>query len=330
MNLKSSLNHVSETTTPEEGAERVRKIRTEALRLGFDACGIASADAVSDASFLREWLDAGYAAGMQYMHNHFEKRTDPRLLVEGARSVIVVALNYYPSVMRDPAYPAFAYYAYGKDYHDVVKEKLRELHAFIEREIGPANGRMFTDSAPVLERYWAVRAGLGFIGKNSNLILPGKGSYFFIGELILDLELPADTPLKRSCGTCTRCMDQCPSRAIKRPGVVDSGRCISYQTIEQKGEIDPAIAGCLSGKVYGCDVCQQVCPWNRFATPNTTPEFLPSEAFLALDRERLEQLTEEEFRILFKGSAVKRAGFKGLKRNFAAMLQAESGENFGK
>ena len=254
------------------------------------------------------------------MHNHFEKRTDPALLVEGAKSIIVVALNYYPSRMKDPSLPAFSYYAYGKDYHDVMKAKLRQLYAFVRETTGrePA-GRAFTDSAPVLERYWAVQAGLGFIGKNTQLIIPGKGSYFFLGELILDLELPPDSPVKGGCGSCTRCLDQCPPGALKRAGRLDSRLCISYQTIENRGEIDQRVRVSLGNRVYGCDVCQQVCPWNRFARPNRTEEFTASDEFLALDRERMEAMTEDDFRRIFRGSAVKRAGYNGLKRNLNAL-----------
>ncbi|MEG0949237.1 MAG: tRNA epoxyqueuosine(34) reductase QueG [Bacteroidales bacterium] len=305
MNLKSS---------PDQAA----LIKAEALRLGFDACGIAAAAEVSDALFLEKWLQEGCAAEMQYMHNHFEKRTDPRLLVEGCRSVIVVALNYYPAVKQHPDAPQFSYYAYGKDYHEVVKDKLRALYEYIHREIAPVTGRMFTDSAPVLERYWAVKAGLGFIGKNTQLIIPGKGSYFFLGELLIDLELQPDAPLSLSCGNCTRCLEACPPNALT-PRRLDARRCISYQTIENKGEIAPATASVLKNMIYGCDICQQVCPWNRFARPNRTPEFQPSEAFLSLDKERLEMLSEDEFREIFRHSAVKRAGYKGLKRNLAAL-----------
>lgn len=293
-------------------------IKAEAHRLGFDACGIAKTSEVLDAPFLAKWLEEGCAAEMQYMHNHFEKRTDPRLLVEGCKSLIVVALNYYPAVKQPEEVPQFSYYAYGKDYHEVVKEKLRELYEYINREIAPVTGRMFTDSAPVLERYWAVRAGLGFIGKNTQLIIPGKGSYFFLGELIIDLELEPDTPVNLSCGNCTRCLDACPPNALT-PRRLDARRCISYQTIENKGEIAPATASVLQNRIYGCDICQQVCPWNRFATPNRTAEFQPSEAFLALDKERLNSLTEEEFKVIFRHSAVKRAGYKGLKRNLQAI-----------
>lgn len=294
-------------------------IKAEALRLGFDACGVAKASEVSDAPFLAKWLEEGCAAEMHYMHNHFEKRTDPRLLVEGCKSVIVVALNYYPAVKQPEEAPQFSYYAYGKDYHEVVKEKLRELYEYINREIAPVTGRMFTDSAPVLERYWAVRAGLGFIGKNTQLIIPGKGSYFFLGELLIDIDLEPDKPLSLSCGNCTRCLEACPPAALT-PRRLDARRCISYQTIENKGEITSSTAAVLGNHVYGCDICQQVCPWNRFATPNRTVEFQPSEAFLSLDKERLSSLTEDEFKVIFRHSAVKRAGYKGLKRNLEAIM----------
>lgn len=300
-------------------SREVELIKAEAARLGFDACGIAKADSVTDAPLLKDWLEDGCAAEMHYMHNHFEKRTDPRLLVDGARSVIVVALNYYPKILQNPDVPQFSYYAYGKDYHEVVKEKLRQLYTFINDQIATITGRVFTDSAPVLERYWALKAGIGFIGKHTQLIIPGKGSYFFLGELIIDLDLPSDTPIKRSCGNCTRCLDACPPKALTRPGRLDAMRCISYQTIENKGEINPVTAAVLGNCVYGCDICQKVCPWNRFAKPNETIDFLPSDAFLSLDSEQLNHLTESDFKTIFKYSAVKRAGYKGLMRNFRSL-----------
>ncbi len=308
-----------------DSKQAVLLIKKEAARLGFDACGIAAAGGVAetDRTHLSEWLEAGYAAEMNYMHNHFEKRIDPRELVEGARSLVMVALNYYPSAFRKEHDPQFAYYAYGKDYHDVIKEKLKSLFEYINTHIAPVTGRIFTDSAPVLDRYWAVQAGLGFIGKNGNLIIPGKGSYFFIGELIIDLQLPADSPVKGSCGSCTRCLDACPPKALRGARKLDARRCISYQTIENRGEIDPAVVSVLNNRVYGCDICQQVCPWNRFASPHATPELQPTEEFLALDREGLEKMTPEEFSRIFKGSAVKRAGFKGLRRNVEALGKGE-------
>ena len=294
------------------------QIKAEALRLGFAACGFARADAVADAPALRRWLDAGHAAGMGYMHNHFDLRTDPRKLVEGARTVIVVALGYYPAERQKPDVPQFSYYAYGEDYHDVLKRKLWALMDYINKEVTPIQGRAFVDTAPLLERYWATQAGLGFIGRHTQLIIPGKGSYFFLGELVVDLELEPDVPIHTGCGTCRRCLDACPTQALE-PYVLDARRCISCQTIENREEIPADVASKLGNRLYGCDTCQQVCPWNRFATPTAVAEFAPSEVFLALDRERLEAMTEEEFRTLFRKSAVKRAGYAGVMRNLRAM-----------
>jgi epoxyqueuosine reductase len=302
------------------------RIRSEALRLGFEACGFARADAVAapDRDALAQWLEAGCAAGMQYMHNHFEKRTDPRLLVEGCRTLIVVALNYFPAVRQRPDVPQFAAYAYGEDYHDVVRQKLRRLLEFVDRESGGASGRLFVDSAPVLERYWAVKAGLGFIGRNTQLILPHRGSHFFIGELLVDIDIEPDAPLKAACGTCTRCIDACPTKALSADYQLDARRCISCQTIENRGNLPEAVAKALGNRVYGCDTCQAVCPHNRFATPCETPELQPSSAFLSLDFAALRALTEAEFRAIFRRSAVKRAGFAGLKRNVDALSSDKS------
>lgn len=258
---------------------------------------------------------------MGYMERNREKRFDPSLLVEGAKSVICVALNYYPQKLQPEEHPQFAYYAYGKDYHDVVKGKLLKLSAYIKTICPGSEGRAFVDTAPVLERYWAAKAGLGFAGKNSLLIIPQNGSYFFLGELIINIEFEYDKPLTLSCGNCTRCMDACPTKAIVSPMMIDSDKCISYQTIENKGEISSNIIPKLGNRLYGCDICQQVCPWNRFAEPNNTDEFRPSEAFMVLSSERLESLTEEEYREIFRGSAVKRAKFAGFKRNLEALKQ---------
>ena len=299
-----------------------QKIKDKALELGFDACGIAKATAVSSnhREQLRDWLDKGYAAGMQYMHNHEDKRTDPTLLVEGAKSVICVALNYFPSTFRKPHDPYFSYYAYGEDYHDVMKHKLRELATYINDNICPIEGRQFTDSAPVLERYWAQQAGIGFIGKNTQLIIPGKGSYFFLGELIIDIELIPDEPMSNKCGACRNCLTYCPSKALVYPNGLNANSCISYQTIENRESFisEPALSA-IGNQVYGCDICQQVCPHNRNAKGNTTPELQPSEAFLKLDRQALENLAIDEFRAVFKKSAIKRAKYEGLKRNIEVL-----------
>lgn len=298
-----------------------RQIKEYAYSLGFDACGICKAESVSVEEYQRfgEWIASGYHAGMDYMARNVDKRLDPALLVENARSVICVALNYYPETKQPERHPQFAYYAYGKDYHDVVKEKLNRLFDYIRSSQPTVNGRCFVDTAPVLERYWAAKAGLGFIGKNSLLIIPKMGSYFFLGELIIDLALEYDTPLSLSCGNCTRCLDACPTKAIVSPKVINALRCISYQTIENKGDIDQSVLLNLNNRFYGCDICQQVCPWNKYARPHKTKEFDPSQAFLDLSFDKLDNLSVEEYQQIFKGSAVKRAKYAGLKRNLEAL-----------
>lgn len=300
-----------------------RQIKDYACSLGFDDCGICKAEVVdySEQQSFDSWIGNSFQAGMDYMERNKDKRFDPTLLVEGAKSVICVALNYYPDKKQPEENPQFAYYAYGQDYHEVVKDKLYKLFDYIKSLDSSLEGRCFVDTAPVLERYWAEKAGLGFIGKNSLLIIPGKGSYFFLGELIINLELEYDEPINLSCGNCTRCMEACPTKAIVSPKVVDSGKCISYQTIENKGEIDPYVVPKLNNRLYGCDICQQVCPWNRYAKPHATEEFVPSAAFLGLSYDRMMALTEGEYRQVFKGSAVKRAKYKGLKRNLDALLK---------
>lgn len=293
--------------------------------LGFDACGICSAEEVDleNQGAYKSWIDNSFYAGMDYMARNEDKRCNPALLVEGGRSIVCVALNYYPHTKSPEENPQFAYYAYGKDYHDVVKAKLQQLFDFIKSLNPSAEGRPFVDTAPVLERYWAAKAGLGFIGKNSLLIIPKRGSYFFLGELILNLDLEYDKPLSLSCGNCTRCLDACPTKAIVAPRVVDANKCISYQTIENRGEIDEVIVPNLNNRFYGCDICQQVCPWNRYSRPHKTEEFNPSQAFLDLSFERLDNLTVEEYQVIFKGSAVKRAKYSGLKRNLEALKRSK-------
>jgi len=298
-----------------------REIKKQALALGFNACGFCRADYIGDeqAMKLKNWLDDGYYAGMEYMARNFEKRCNPALLVDNAKSVICVALNYYPSRKQDEKNPQFAYYAYGKDYHDVMKAKLELLFGFIRSIYPDAEGRCFCDTAPLPERYWATKAGIGFVGKNTMLIIPGKGSFFFLGEIILDIELEYDEPIKVSCGGCTRCLDSCPTQALEGKYQLNPRKCISYQTIENKGEIDRDIISELGNCLYGCDICQQVCPWNRFAQPHNVPEFVPQEGLLDLSFDKLQKLSEDEYRRLFKGSAVKRAKYKGLMRNFRAL-----------
>jgi epoxyqueuosine reductase len=253
------------------------------------------------------------------MENHFDKRLDPRLLVDGAKSVISLLLNYYTEEKQsDATAPKISKYAYGEDYHVVIKEKLRQLMQFIETEIGEVSGRVFVDSAPVMDKAWAKKSGLGWIGKNSNLIHPKSGSFFFIAELIIDLELEADGPIKDYCGTCTKCIDACPTDAIIEPYVVDGSKCISYLTIELKDALLPTeFKGKMDNWAFGCDICQDVCPWNRFSLLHNEPRFNPSQNLLQLSKSDWQDLSEEVFSELFKLSAIKRTKFDGLKRNIA-------------
>lgn len=291
-------------------------IKAEARRLGFLSCGIAKAGFLEEeAPRLERWLNQKRHGTMRYMENHFDKRLDPTKLMEGAKSVISLLLNYYP---KEPL-PTQAYkvstYAYGEDYHFVIKRKLKELLRFIHAQIGAVQGRAFVDSAPVLDRAWAVRSGLGWIGKNANLISKQAGSFFFIAELIVDLELAYDSPVTDHCGSCTRCMDACPTQAIIEPRVVDGSKCISYFTIELKEAIPEAMKGKWENWIFGCDVCQTACPWNRFSTPTQEAAFQPDEQLKTMRDADWEEITEETFRAVFKRSALKRTALKGLKRN---------------
>jgi epoxyqueuosine reductase len=295
------------------------EIKRQAFSLGFDACGICRAHDSGKEGQYRQWLSEGAHAGMSYLVRNVEKRLDPRLLVEGARSIVSVALNYYPRQKQPGGAPRFAYYAYGKDYHEVMWEKLEQLFLFIKGHHPEVTGRYFCDSAPVLEQHWAAQAGIGFVGKNTLLIIPGRGSFFFLGEIILSLELEYDNPIDELCGECRKCLDFCPTGAIERPYWLNSGKCISYQTIENRGEIAPEVVPSLRNNVYGCDICQLVCPFNREARPHDTPQFVPSEEFLSLDWERLTEMDEDGFHALFRHSAVKRGKFAGLKRNVVAI-----------
>src|SRR5690554_2386234 len=296
------------------------EIKQHALSLGFDACGICRAEESEQEVHYRRWLLEECHAGMGYLERNIDKRMDPRLLVEGAKSIISVALNYFPHRFQHEDAPQFAYYAYGEDYHDIVKGKLSRLFDFIKLRFPGVSGRYFSDSAPVLERFWAARSGLGFVGKNSLLIIPGKGSYFFLGELIIDIELDYDKPILENCGSCTRCLNGCPTGAIEEPFRVNANKCISYQTIENRGEISSYVAPRLKNYVFGCDICQKVCPWNRVSAPHNTPEFLPSEEFMSIDLIKLLNMKEEEYREIFRGSAVKRTKFSGLKRNVTTVF----------
>ena len=290
-----------------------------AERMGFDACGIASATVLeSESALVEQWLDEGHEGEMSYLTRNKEKRYDPRLLVEGTKSIVTVLYNYYPKQqIGDGEHFKIAKYAYGADYHDVLKRKLRQLLERIETQTGKLDGvRVFVDSAPVLDRAWAVRCGLGFVGKNTTLIHPKKGSFFFIGHLFLPVAL-AETgqELTNRCGRCTKCLDACPTHALEAPFHIDARKCISYLTIEYKGGLGDMDPSTFKGWMYGCDICQDVCPYNRFALPNLEPEFQPSERLMAMHEDDWKHLSEADFKALFKHSAVQRAGYEGLKRN---------------
>ncbi|MBK6444961.1 MAG: tRNA epoxyqueuosine(34) reductase QueG [Bacteroidetes bacterium] len=292
-------------------------IKNVAERLGFSFCGISKAEFLeAEAPRLEQWLLQNRHGKMAYMANHFDKRLDPRLLVPGAKSVVSLLYNYFPSTKQaDEEAPHISKYAYGRDYHYVIKEKLKELLDVLRTEIGEIEGRVFVDSAPVLERAWAEKSGLGWIGKNSNLISKKSGSFFFIAEMIIDLELEPDLAIKDYCGTCTRCMDACPTQAIIKPQVVDGSKCISYFTIELKEEIPVSVAGQFKNWAFGCDICQDVCPWNRFSAPHREKQFEPSETLMGMSKKDWEEITAEVFQKVFHDSAVQRTGFDGLKRN---------------
>ncbi len=305
---------------PSRPSRYTRLLKEEAYRLGFSYAGVAKARRLDrEARRLEAWLNKGYHGEMAYMANYFDKRVDPTLLVPGAKSVVCLMFNYYPRrTQTDPEAPRLARYAYGKDYHHVLKPKLRSLLQFLQAEVGDVQGRAFVDSAPVLERDWAERSGIGWKGKNSLLIHPRAGSYFFLAELIIDLELAYDPPMRDFCGTCRRCIDACPTDAIAEEGyTVDGSRCISYFTIEKRGELPEAFRGQFENWMFGCDICQEVCPWNRFAQPHNEPAFEPHPQLLDMSREEWLEISEDLFRELFRGSAVKRTKYAGLKRNLA-------------
>lgn len=290
-------------------------IKTEAKRFGFDFCGISKAEFLSEeAPRLEKWLKENKHGQMKYMENYFDKRLDPGLLVNGAKSVISLLYNYYPEKKQPENVPKISKYAYGKDYHEIIKEKLHEFLLTLKEKIGNINGRAFVDSAPVLDKAWAAKSGLGWIGKNSNLINKEQGSFFFIAELIIDVELEYDGPLKDYCGTCTRCIDACPTGAIVEPYIVDGSKCISYLTIELKEEIPNEFKDKMAGWAFGCDVCQDVCPWNSFSKPHNEPLF-SNDKLLSFSEAEWHDMTEETFNVIFKHSAVKRTKYKGLKRN---------------
>lgn len=292
-------------------------IKQKALELGFSSCGISKAEFLQDeAPRLEKWLRQGNHGSMLWMENHFDKRLDPTLLVPGAKSVISFTLNYFPSkhqISKDA--PKISKYAYGEDYHFVIKDKLRALVDSIKTEIGDVDGRAFVDSAPVLDRVWASKSGLGWIGKHSLLLTKKAGSFFFIGELILDLELNPDGPTTDHCGSCSACMDACPTEAITEPYVVDGSKCISYLTIELKDAIPEEFAGKMNNWAFGCDVCQDVCPWNRFAKPHSEERFQPKDALLEMGKDEWLDISKEVFDELFRRSAIKRTKYEGLLRN---------------
>jgi epoxyqueuosine reductase len=300
-------------------------IKEEALRLGFMQCGIAKAEFLEEeAPRLTNWLNQHHHGEMSYMENHFDKRLDPRLLVDGAKSVISLSLNYFPEAKQaDPDAPKISKYAYGTDYHLVIKDKLFQLLQFIQENIGEVSGRAFVDSAPVLDKAWAKKAGIGWVGKNSNVISKQSGSFFFLAELIIDLELACDNPFSADhCGTCTKCIDACPTEAIMAPYIVNASKCISYLTIELKEEIPATFKDKMENWMFGCDICQDVCPWNRFSSPHTEPRFKANENLLDMKKEDWLDITEDVFKTIFKNSAVKRTKFKGLTRNINFLKQS--------
>ena len=299
-------------------------VKEIALDLGFSYCGISKADFLSDeAKHLDTWLKRGYQGKMDFLERHFDKRLDPRKLVPGAQSVISLLYNYAPKKDETDKSPyKIARYAYGRDYHFVIKDKLVQFMDRMKVSIGNVEGRVFVDSAPVHERAWAAKSGLGWIGKNTLLINKDAGSYFFLAELILDLKLESDGPIKDYCGTCTKCMDACPTDAIAEPYIVDGSRCISYLTIELKDELPNEFRNKMEGWTFGCDICQEVCPWNRFSQPNKEPQFAP-QGWEKLSKTEWEEMTAEVFGNVFKKSPVKRTRFKGLKRNISFVQSAD-------
>ena len=291
-------------------------IKTEAKRLGFMSCGISKAGFLEkEAPRLENWLSENMHGEMRYMENHFDKRLDPTKLVEGSKSVISLLLSYFPNETQSEDSYKISKYAYGTDYHFVIKEKLKQLLQFMQNEIGEIDGRAFVDSAPVLDKAWAAKSGLGWIGKNSNLLTKQAGSFYFIAELIVDLELEYDSPVTDHCGSCTACIDACPTQAIVDPYKVDGSKCISYFTIELKEALPTSVKGHFDDWMFGCDICQDVCPWNKFSIAHNEPLFNPQPELLEMEKKDWEELTKETFDRIFKKSAVKRTKFEGLNRN---------------
>ncbi|WP_298894172.1 tRNA epoxyqueuosine(34) reductase QueG [uncultured Psychroserpens sp.] len=291
-------------------------IKSEAKRLGFLSCGISKAEFLEEeAPRLETWLTNNAHGEMRYMENHFDKRLDPTILVEGSKSVVSLLLNYFPTEIQNTESYKLSKYAFGTDYHFVIKDKLKQLLHSIQDEIGDVHGRAFVDSAPVLDKAWAAKSGLGWIGKHSNLLTQQVGSFYFIAELIIDLDLEYDHIVSDHCGTCTACIDACPTQAITEPYVVDGSKCISYFTIELKDNIPSEFKGQFDDWMFGCDVCQDVCPWNRFSKAHNEPLFNPNPDVLSMTKKDWEEITKDTFNKVFKNSAVKRTKFEGLKRN---------------
>lgn len=300
-------------------------IKLEAKRLGFLACGIAEATFLEDeAPKLEKWLKNNLHGEMNYMSNHFDKRLDPRLLVDDAKSVISVLYNYYPDKKQSEDTFKVSKYAYGVDYHFVIKEKLKALLYFINEKIGTVNGRAFVDSAPVMDKAWAVKSGIGWMGKNANVLTKKVGSFYFIGELIIDLKLAYDNPTTDHCGNCTACIDSCPTEAIIAPYIIDSKKCISYATIELKNEIPNFFNEKMDDWIYGCDVCQDVCPWNKFSIKHNEPLFETNKPWIDYTKKEWTEITQEVFNTQFKKSAIQRTKFKGLKRNIEFIIKQKN------
>ena len=296
-----------------------RFLKRKANNLGFLSCGISKAVFLEEeATKLENWLNDGKHGKMKYMENHFDMRLDPRKLVPDAKSVISLSYNYFnENLQKDKDAPKISKYAYGNDYHKVIKEKLKILFRELQKEFGDINGRVFIDSAPIMEKAWAAKSGLGWIGKNTNLISQKVGSFYFLAEIIVDLEFEYDTPVTDHCGSCTACIDSCPTGALVKPYEIDASKCISYLTIELKDQIPSEFNGKMDNWAFGCDVCQDVCPWNRFSRKHNEPLFNPNQEMIKMGKKEWEELTEETFEVIFKNSAVKRTKYKGLKRNIS-------------
>lgn len=298
-------------------------IKQKATELGFSACGITHAYRLSEQEqYLRKYLENNYNGTMSYMANNFDMRLDPTLLVPGARSIIVVLMNYFPPQLQKESHePLISKYAYGSDYHKVIKKRLKQLLKYINSDIGNCSGRYFTDSAPILERVWALNSGLGWIGKNGLLLNKQIGSFFFIGELIIDMKLQYDKPFEKEyCGSCTQCLNACPTKALISPYTLDARKCISYLTIELKESIPEYLQPKIMNRIYGCDICQDVCPWNRKAKPHNIDELNPNQLILDMNRQDWQQLSKYKFDTIFSKSAIKRTGFKKLKENISIAL----------